>query len=181
MDDITLVKASLQAGLQLYGRPNPNTDDHKTHRWSHIKEWCKLFNINHAKYKDRWEGSGLIWSWDKGYKIHRMTFTQSVIYQCYCVGFKDFDECVGNCYLSDVYTFLPDGTGFDIDNPFDKRQWYDNTIAFYWNSSITELSMDLPVEEVFFDWLNDILSSKAKTKKYMQKGKVLEGMIEKLY
>lgn len=178
MDDITLVKASLQAGLQLYGRPNPSYGESN---WTYQKEWCKLFNIDYTKYENKWVDSGLIWDWSALPKIYRQTFTQNAIYQCYCVGFNDFEECKGNCFLDDVYTFLPDGTGFDSYSPFGKEQRYNNTIAYYWDCSITELFMDIKTEDEFNKWLKNILASKKRIKEYEKRAKRFEEIQSKIY
>jgi len=117
MEDREIIRASLVAGLNLWGRPNIQRYENNVSKWVEKLE-IKNYEVCKTQY-----GSGLIWYRDEGDPIFRGKMSERVREQSDAVGFDDEEECFGNSMIDDSeYVFNLKGkgfTGYSSSNRFD--------------------------------------------------------------
>ena len=146
-----LVKASLIAGLKLWGKP----------RFERcrliIEKHANLLSVDLTQFKEETHSSGLTWGWDRDSRIIEQKISERIVEQSEAVGFEDVEECVGNSLVDDSeYVFWPDGTGFtgymDKDNKHLSKEglferflrWTDGKLyTFHTEAGITIYEMDI--------------------------------------
>jgi len=105
-----LIRASLIAGLKLFGLPNVKKDIED------VEKYARRFSINLNDF-EKVNGSGLLWSWWEGgeylSEIVEQKISERLYEQAEAVRFEDLDECISNSMTDDFeYVFTPEGVGF---------------------------------------------------------------------
>uniref|UniRef100_A0A6M3LCU0 Uncharacterized protein n=1 Tax=viral metagenome TaxID=1070528 RepID=A0A6M3LCU0_9ZZZZ len=136
-----IIKASLIAGLNLWGFPNIKQYA------DNVSGWIEELNIEDTFYRTC--DSGLIWGRDKNDIIHRETMAERVREQSDAVGFEDPEECFGNSMIDDseyVFNLKEKGfTGYSTKSQlFDKRlRSKDGKLYTCWAGEIFIYEMDI--------------------------------------
>lgn len=150
-EDEKLVKASLIAGLKLFGIPREGFYHEKE-----MKRYIKKFNIDVSDFRYKC-GSGLMWIWDDTSTIEHKLISERIREQSEGVGLEDIDECIDNTQIDDwEYVFWPDGTGFtgymdeerkkySDEGIFQKfLRWKDGKLYTFWADGIISVyTMDI--------------------------------------
>jgi len=173
MDEKTrteLVKASLIAGLKLWGLPNTRMRQQDTK----IQDYAKKFGINLKDFRPVKKGmmdSGLCWYWDeKGrYGIEEKKFSERIYAQSEAVGFEDLEECMGNSMVDSFeYVFWPDGTGFTGFSTEDcllepTLRWTDGKLYTYWAEGLISIyTMDIKTMEEANVFVKKLIETKGE-------------------
>ena len=104
-----IIKASLMAGLSLWGLPNFELRKGDK-RLEIVRKYANIFGINLNIYK-KIGGSGLIWGWDERSKINKQKISERIEEEIDNIGAENVIDYP--CPVDDFeYVFTLNGTGY---------------------------------------------------------------------
>ena len=156
---LQIIKASLKAGLTLYGKP-----------WNKellkdTKEWSDLFGIEMPK--ESYCMSGLAWGVGDYTVFEKLTATEHFMRSAGCVGCEYYEEMLGNAGLTDCYTFDMKGNG--VDGPssiYEKGVIHNGIVMYFFDAYFSIIEIDINYKQAK-EILKKLLTDKKLAKKAM--------------